>query len=495
MKRSASLERSLFLSLFAAALFLRGNVIEPDLWGHLQFGLQVLRGHGLPRVDLYSWTAAGAPWVDHEWLTQILFASLHLLGGNLGLVLFKAAFFVPFALVYRRLLADVAPNSQALAVVFCLGLAGAAELFGFRPQIVTYLFLVLELRALEDLLARSNRRAYALPLLFAAWANMHGGFVIGLLVLALYAGAQALAGVRDAAARARGARLALLLAACAAATFLNPYGLGLWSSVLTSMRNPHTYRFLAEWQPFSARLSSPLLALGLVYLILACGVLYAHGARMRPVDIGLLAGGAALLLAARRNVPIAWILGGAPLAAQESLLSAGLAAASRTLGRRGVRGALGILSLLCAAGLWPLRGRLRLRYPASGFPAGAVAFIQDNQLQGNLWNPFNDGQYLIYHLQDRLVRVSMDFRYDAVYPEAAYMRNFLFYLGQLGPREAFAGETPDFVLLKRGDVFTRPLLDGGWKLLYSDASYALLGREAPAAPKPARALPGWLPFP
>ena len=61
---------------------------DPDLWGHLRFGLDMLQTHSIPAVDPYSSTAAGASWIDHEWLAELLFA-LAWTGGPAGLVALK----------------------------------------------------------------------------------------------------------------------------------------------------------------------------------------------------------------------------------------------------------------------------------------------------------------------------------------------------------------------------------------------------------------------
>jgi hypothetical protein len=58
---------------------------DPDLWGNVRFGLDILRDRSLPTVDPYSFTA-NLPWMNHEWLSEALMAFVYQLGGTLGLL-------------------------------------------------------------------------------------------------------------------------------------------------------------------------------------------------------------------------------------------------------------------------------------------------------------------------------------------------------------------------------------------------------------------------
>src|SRR4051794_33597837 len=90
-QRASMVWLALFLVVASALHFLGGNVADPDLWGHVRYGEMILDGHGLPRADIFSYTAAGAPFYDHEWLSDLVFASLYRIGGSAALVLLKLA--------------------------------------------------------------------------------------------------------------------------------------------------------------------------------------------------------------------------------------------------------------------------------------------------------------------------------------------------------------------------------------------------------------------
>src|SRR3984893_8481627 len=223
---------------------------DPDLWGHVRFGQVFIAGRHLLHQDTYSYSAAGHPWRDHEWLAEVVMAFVYNAGGVVGLKLWKfACTAIALLFVADTEASTGAPPTIQMAVLF-------AAAFGFllqsqlRPQMFTFFLL----GALLALLARDNYRRGArlwlvVPLM-ALWANLHGGFFIGIAALALYS---AVAALRDLAAGAgwrRGAQLSVLTVAAVAATLVNPYGAGMWETVAHALRNPYTRNAVNDWQPF-----------------------------------------------------------------------------------------------------------------------------------------------------------------------------------------------------------------------------------------------------
>src|SRR5207244_1580189 len=93
--------------LFAAtalAVVLTVTITDPDLWGHLRFGLDMLRDGTIARSDPYSYVTAGQRWINHEWLTELLFALAWTAGASAGLVALKLAVAgITCGLLYRHL--------------------------------------------------------------------------------------------------------------------------------------------------------------------------------------------------------------------------------------------------------------------------------------------------------------------------------------------------------------------------------------------------------
>ncbi len=161
----------LFLALLFRALLMPA---QNDTYWNLRDGLEILRTGHVPYVDTYSFTAAGAPYTDHEWLSQVLLAGGQRLAGMPGVELIAAAAVLgALALVYRltigRRLARFILLAPALSVASCVWV--------LRPQV----FSLLAIALLVQLIVRERWRW--LPLLFLVWANLHGGVVLGGLTL------------------------------------------------------------------------------------------------------------------------------------------------------------------------------------------------------------------------------------------------------------------------------------------------------------------------
>ena len=168
--------------LFAVA----DTVADPDLWGHLRFGRDILRsGHAIQR-DRYSYLS-DRPWINHEWLAEVMFASVYQAGGPSGLVIFKAALgSLVLAAGYQSLRRKIHPIGGSLFML-AVALALRPGLGSVRPQIFTYLMFLILLLVLRR--SSSGRAAGTLWLavpVFTAWANLHGGVLAGLAVILIW---------------------------------------------------------------------------------------------------------------------------------------------------------------------------------------------------------------------------------------------------------------------------------------------------------------------
>ena len=175
-----------FLALFAMAMRVSADT---DTWWHLRTGQWIVAHGAVPAVDPFSHTRAGAAWLIPGWLVQVpmylLFAQL----GYAGLNLFTA-FFVLLAFVFIYL----ACEGHALGRAFTLVLAAAASAiyWSARPQIVSFALAAVFAYLLWLYRWRGVNRLWVLPLLMVVWANAHGGFAIGFILIGLTLAGQAL---------------------------------------------------------------------------------------------------------------------------------------------------------------------------------------------------------------------------------------------------------------------------------------------------------------
>ncbi|HVE15040.1 MAG TPA: hypothetical protein VNI01_16720, partial [Elusimicrobiota bacterium] len=197
---------------------------NPDLYWHLNAGRWIAAHAAVPRIEFWSWTMAGTPWVDFEWLTQVLLYGAHAAAGCAGVCVLRALFLGGACLLTARVLAlqGFGPVGRALGA--CAFLTVAVADLGVRADNVSVFLFAATLERLESFRLGRVRRVERLAAAFAGayflWGNLHLGWCYGLALIAAY-GAGALAG--------RGPRprdFGLLFIAAALAAQLTPYGPG-----------------------------------------------------------------------------------------------------------------------------------------------------------------------------------------------------------------------------------------------------------------------------
>ena len=235
-------------------------------WGwHYRYGEYFFTHGRVLRHDIFSWTMAGYEWVNHSWLfdpllyllyTRFSFIGLSIAGALAGVLTF-------YLCVHRARLAYW--QTAVLAVLF-YELTWDIMLQGLRTQVVGLLLLAL----LVDLLAREragrNWPLWVLPGVFCLWANLHGSFLLGLVVFGAHlAWDPVIAQVRGRKLPRRWYLFAGSFLASIAATLANPFTYGVYLEAQRHFGNPHL-TYVVEWMPpnFSELIGMMFLAYTLV---------------------------------------------------------------------------------------------------------------------------------------------------------------------------------------------------------------------------------------
>jgi hypothetical protein len=448
-----------------------------DTYWQLRAGQDIWATGHVPRVDSYSYTAAGSPWPDHEWLWQALVYALHRAGG-MPLVTAGGALIVlvAVALAYRLMTGAVATRFVLLLLTIPL----ASVVWALRPQILT----LLGLAVLAGLLARERfpegfANALALPALFLVWANAHGGVALGgVLLVAAFFTAVARARIRgEASDRRRALWLGAMLPLCALATAATPLGFGIFRFVVASearLRQAH----INEWRP-----ALPGLSIAGAFWILALGFLVLLVRRWRSLrgapwsDWVLVACAVALLPLAFRSLRhIGPFLLLAPAAASRLLgegfrLRRGPAPASADRPRLNAAlfavlaaGAVATVALAWRTPLEVLNWR--------PLPPAVLAAVR--ACPGPLYNHYNEGGYLIWFLPER--KVFVDNRQDP-YPLPLLLEHVRVESGHLSPAPLFERFGVRCSFLGADSPTVAALSREGWRSLYRDDKWAV--QEAP----------------
>lgn len=468
------------------------TVADPDLWGHIAFGRAVWTAGQVAQPDPFSYVTAGALWLNHEWLSEVIFYLAFAAAGPPGLILLKTALsLLTFGLLYRHLSRQGLTAVRAGLIVLAVVHFFLMTLVTVRTLILSYPLLLLVLIIVHRMSRSETRWAWALPPLFAVWANLHPGFLAGLGILAIWSLAELMARRMPATPgetpRAPSGRLILaVLGASAAATALNPYGLELWSFLLRTATVPRPD--ITEWQPLTL-----MTRYGLVYLLyvgaVAASLLYSRRER-RPAAVAVLVVAALLPLVAIRHTPLSALIiavfGGEHVNDALDRLS------TRGTGGRSVRmrpaPALPAALLLAAAVVLaalslPHFSCIRIEPRIGGsYPARAVELIRRSGARGNLAIHFDWGEYALYRLGPA-VKVSVDGRRETMYRRDVYLENLNFMHGQGDWDAILRNHDTHLALVKTGSsTFNLMKLRPGWRLLHEDPLAGLFGREGlPAA--------------
>jgi hypothetical protein len=273
--------------LFATLLvlqvsFLTGNlrqphelVADPDIWWHLADARILTTTHHFIRTEPYSFSVAGEPWVNPEWLSEIPFWLGYKSFGLAGIYLVNwLALSANLLLVYGRS-SRLSMQPFAALCMAALGFMMMTLNDGPRTFLIAYLAMSAEMAILEAAGRGKTRLLWLLPPLFCVWVNLHGSWLIGLALLALYI----LCGMfsftkgafeQDGFSAGDRNRLLLVLAASLAALFVNPYGWRLiWNPFDMMFNQKLNIASVQEWQPLNLAWPNALsivLAIGLLIL-------------------------------------------------------------------------------------------------------------------------------------------------------------------------------------------------------------------------------------
>jgi tetratricopeptide (TPR) repeat protein len=406
------------VALCAFAMALK-PVRSPDVWHHIKSGWFVVQNGGPATVDVFSCTARGKPWIQYEWLAQLCIYGLYQVGGAEELVLFQAGAAAILALMLIAAI-RVQPRAGwcAAGLATALALCAASPRFFSRPETFSWILFAGWLIAVEKV--RSGRGAYfALPaVLMVPWVNMHGAWPAGLAWLGLNCAGETALGLFGAPSRLPKATVARLWAAlglAAAATLANPYGFRIWEVPLKLASSTGMSAVIAEWQRPDLAHWLDIRHVGAWIFLLA---ILAAPRRLRLTDALVVLTFGALALSAKRHMALAMIAV-APIAAGQF---SGLRETWEKWDGREAWGRLknqwpwlpflpsfpasrflqpAAVALVCVALAIAALGGFDLNRAGIGvddwlFPEGAAAYLSLHKLDGNLFNSYEDGNYLLF---------------------------------------------------------------------------------------------------
>ncbi|HZP16901.1 MAG TPA: hypothetical protein VFB00_02980 [Terriglobales bacterium] len=465
----------------------RPDLNDPDIWWHMRNAQYLLQQHHLPGSDMYSFTVAGHPWINHEWLAEIPY---YLAYRVLGLVGLKTLSFAVLGAIFLMLLYLCFQQSRNFkASVTCCYYATflATVSFGPRTILFGYVYLLILLIVLQRFRQRGEAPLWLLPPLFCLWINTHGSWSIG-LVLFLLIGASGLVegswGRVDAGrwTPAQLRKLVVTFVASVAALFVNPFG---WRLVYypfdLAFKQKLNIAHVQEWVSVDFHDLR-----GKMVMLLVLGLLAGALLRNRRWQLGELLIVLFALYSGLTYIRFLVLLGIVAAPAVAKMLDFFPLYRPQDDTPK-VNVAVILLLIGAMVYFWPREVRIRKSIEET-YPAEVLPYLQAHPPRGNILNFYLWGGYLEWH--DPRPKVFIDSRVD-IFEYAGVLKDYLDLLGadlqQHRPDAILEKYNIRYVLFPPSDS-KNPLHVGGglvyvlehdphWKAIYKDKVCVLLEKQ------------------
>lgn len=495
----------LFLSFFFKILSSGSGLLDDgDTGWHIVTGESILRTLTIPVADPYSHTAPGIAWTTHEWFSEVIFSLFHRLMGLNGVVLVSTTvitltfFFLYLFMLRRRVSAPIAVSFTILAALTSM-LHWLARPHIFSLPLTLAFVVILEIYQREKV---SHLRL--LPPLMVLWVNLHGGYILGLVLVLLYAGGNLLSAYTAQEGREEAKSKFKALGTTAGftllATFINPRGPAILYFPVHLVGRQFIMDNVLEWLSpnfHQYRVFELMLLLFIAVFVLsrrkpdlvegAVAVLLTSMALSSVRYIPLLAIAVTPLAAARagevldhlarkmRSIKVVDAVQGLFKEISQNLT----ALEGRFGGHFWVYAAIGA-SMLIALNDGRLGSSkvMDYRHDATSFPVAALDFALRNQITGNMFNNDGWGGYIIYKSSPRY-KVFLDGRGD-MYAESL-LREYMKVSGaHLDCEDVLDKYGVTWVLYNSNAPICQLLVARGkWKLVYADATANILLKDTP----------------
>lgn len=471
---------------------------DPDTWFHMAFGRVVLDTGEIPRGDVFSHTSPGGEWISSGWAPSVAMEWIYRRGGAKGLAwMVFAVAALGYGLLYFTGVVRYRLRGGGLALLLLAAMAAGYLRFTPRPEIWSQVFLaavlVLLITAGESPRLREGRlprRLWALPILFAAWANCHAGFMVGYAPVGIFC----LWNILEARREGRVDRLWVLIPCglSGVAWVLNPYGARLVALAGKIRAIPHVRDHIMEWMPLWATTNPTLpeaavlgIAAFLGLTVLVAALAWQKG-RLPGWHVAAILFFTALMFYQRRHAGLAAVAISAALLPHLAALDDPLAKL-RGLAPIAAAGVLALLGFAQHDGALQVgRGLYVTGIQGGILPARAANFLVANRPPGQLFNSYGTGGYLLYFLAPE-PRVFIDGRLD-VYDPKVWLDYLAIESGAMSIADATRKYDLNTFVVFTKDIESNPnnlalrLSDQpDWRLVYFDDAYGVFVRESPAA--------------
>jgi hypothetical protein len=401
-----------FISVLAGCIMLGPRLLnmDGDLGRHLTVGSYILDSGKIPTLDIFSHTMAGKPFTPHEWLTEIIFSLANRWLGLTGVVFLTG---IIIAVLWNLLSYEVIKKSGAFyfsLFVIIIGIAASSIHWISRPHIFTYVFLLLWIKLYSSNLSIYKKCA-SLALLMIIWVNSHGAFITGLAFIGIDIVGQFISSIYSKSInknmhQLKNSMLVFLLAC--GVLLINPTGFQILGTVFNFLQNRYLTSQTLEYQP--PNLLAPSFIPFTIFLLICAYYLFRFRKRLQLVHALQIIIWCIFGIISARNIPLAIIVGLPILSGYYGRIKYDNNSINNDkiteTGNRQIflRFTLGIsipilISIAVLVLVLKSPGMIqRNEFLPIKFPVKAVDFVIAHPIEGNMFNEFTWGGYLLYRL-------------------------------------------------------------------------------------------------
>lgn len=485
-----SISDVIFVIVLAIILSGKGNLLgDADTGYHIRAGEYIIGNLKVPDHDIFSHISPPVKWTAHEWLSEVIFALIHRVSGLTGIVAGASILIASIYALLFKFLRSSGINILVAAFVVALATGTSTIHWLARPHIFSLLLTLIWYMVLDTYQLKKKNYLYLLPLSMLLWVNLHGGFIAGFMLLAVYITGNLFKAifVKKERQEASGRLKTLLLFSilCLPASLLNPkgYDILLFPFRLTSNKfiMDHVNEFLSP--NFHADLRFEYMLL-LMIIVFGVSVL-----RLSAIETMLVLLFTHMSLFSARYIPLYAIIltpvigrridGIIDTLREKRLIKRFLAisdrAAATDLKTKGY-----LWSVVASAIVISLvfTGKVEYGFDKKKLPVDAVRFMKKEKITGNMFNNDEFGDYIIYAAWPQY-KVFMDGRSDMYGTER--MKEYFKVIGiKNGWERVFEKYGINWVVYNADSPLTNFLLESkDWRLVYADKVANIFVKNVP----------------
>ncbi|KJS29888.1 MAG: hypothetical protein VR64_18560 [Desulfatitalea sp. BRH_c12] len=471
-----------FIAIFLTLCLQTNNqlLVDGDTAYHIRVGQHIIETHSIPKADIYSLHEPKPDWIAHEWLSEVIMAVAHRAYGINGVVVLYA--FVITLSVYWlfKFLRCFSTNIIFISLVMLLTLAASQIHWLARPHVFSLLLTVIWYAILEFYQRDARNNLWCLPLLMLLWVNLHGGYQTGLILNITFLIGNVLhctifGDSQQVIHKKKALDISLITLMCLFATFINPNGYHILLFPFTLMQEKFIIDRISEFisPNFHSMMYVPFELTILFFFV----ILFLSTKKLETIDLGLVLVFLHLALFSRRYIPLFSLIV-APVLLKHMFSWRYLSENKiyRFINRKAA--GLGEIDKSAKGFLWPAlamaviligisQNVISYKFDSSKKPLDAIHFINQEKIDGNMFNSDEFGDFLVFYAFPRY-RVFIDGRLD-MYGSELFEEYIDIVSFKPGWENLLAKYEITWIFYPSDSEFSRFLkINKEWVLIYSD---------------------------